>query len=80
MLFDVENFVSDPIIEELNSLNKTDLFQSVQHYKLMADVSFNKLQVKEGVLKYLLDEASNETASRTTAVGGMTGEELLQLK
>ena len=83
MSFDVERFVTTPTVGELNSLKKNELLQLVQHYKLTADASLSKSQVKEVVLKHLIDEEvipPVETTEETAQVGGMTGEELLQLK
>ena len=83
MPFHVEKFVSHPIIEKLNLLKKTELFQLVQHYKLMAGVSFNKSKVKEVVLKYLIDKdiiPPMEEPSETATSEGIMGEELLQFK
>ena len=56
MLFDVERFVTTPTAGELNSFKKNELLQLVQHYKLTADASLSKSQVKEVVFKHLIDE------------------------
>ena len=82
MLFDVERFVTTPTVGELNSLKKNELLQLVQHYKLTADASLSKSQVKV-VLKYLIDKEvipPVEIMKETTQVGGMTDEELLQFQ
>ena len=82
MLFDVERFVTTPTVEELNSLKKNELLQLVQHYKLTADASLSKSQVKV-VLKHLIDKEvipPVEIMKEITQIGGMTDEELLQLK
>ena len=79
MSFDVERFVTTPTVGELNSLKKNELLQLLQHYKLTADASLSKSQVKEVVLKHLIDEGvipPVETTEETAQVGGMTGEEL----
>ena len=83
MSFDAEKFATTPTVRELNSLKKNELLQLVQHYKLTADAALSKSQVKEIVLKHLIDEeiiAPVEETEETASVSGMTGEEILQLK
>ena len=74
MSFDVEKFTSSPTVEELNWLRKSELLQLAQHYDLTVDNSLSKTQIKEVVIKYLVDE---EMISST---GGLKGEEILQSK
>ena len=74
MSFDVE-FIFTPTVEELNLLKKSELLQLAQCYKLTADNSASKTQIKEVILKYLVDEeiiSSMETD--TLSVRGMTAE------
>ena len=55
----------------------------MQYYKLTADAVLSKSQLKEIVLKYLIDEeiiTLVEESEDIVPVGGMTGKELLQLK
>lgn len=54
----------------------------MQYYKLTADASLSKSQVKEVVLKHLIDEEIIPSVEDTeeTAHDGITGEKLLQLK
>ena len=83
MSFEVEKFVATPSVRELNAIKKSELLQLVQHYGLTADSSLSKSQIKEVVLKYLVDEEiipSMEISEENMPVEGMTGEELLQLK
>ena len=53
MSFDLKQFISTPTVEELSLLKKFKLFQLAQHYKLTADNSVSKTQIKEVVLQYL---------------------------
>ena len=83
MSFNVEKFVTTPTVGELNPLKKNELLQLVQHYKLTADASLSKSQVKELILKHLIYEEiipSVEETEETAQVSSMTGEELLQLR
>ena len=84
MSFDAERFASTPTVRELNSLKKNELLQLAQYYELTADAALSKSQVKEIVLKHLIDEELitpvDETAKEIGTNNGMSGEELLQLK
>ena len=78
MSSDVE-FISTPTVE-LNLLKKSEQLQLAQRYKLMADNSAIKTQIKEVILKYLVDkEIIPSTETDTPSFRGITGE-LLQLK
>ena len=83
MSFDVEKFTSSPTVEELNLLRKSELLQLVQYYDLMADNFLSKTQIKEVIIKYLVDEemiSLMDVSDRITPTGGMTEEKILQLR
>ena len=56
MSFDLETFVSRPSHEEVAQLNKADLVQLANHYKLSITSSSKKGEVKQLVLSHLEDE------------------------
>ena len=68
-------------MEEINTLQKTDLLTIAQHYKLGATSVTTKGQVKQMVLQYFVDEKNFLDSTVVSAEQGtMTGEELLELK
>ena len=78
MSFNLEEFISSPTVEEINTLRKTDLLTIAQHYKLGATT---KAQVKQMILQYFVDEEIFPDSTIVSAEQGtMTGEELLELK
>ena len=78
MLFNLEEFILSPTVEEINTLRKTDLLTIAQHYKLDATT---KAQVKQMILQYFVDEEIFPDSTIVLAEQGtMTGEELLELK
>ena len=80
MLFEVENFVSSPSLEVVNSLKKVNLLAIAQHYKLRVNKTMTKAQIKKSVVKYLQEEELLSESSDPGEIGMMTGEELLKLK
>ena len=81
MSFNLEEFISSPTVEEINTLRKTDLLTIAQHYKLGATSATTKAQVKQMILQYFVDEEIFPDSTIVSAEQGtMTGEELLELK
>ena len=81
MSFNLEEFISSPTVEEINTLRKTDLLTIAQHYKLGATSATTKAQVKQMILQYFVDEEIFPDSTIVSAEQGMmTEEELLELK
>lgn len=80
MLFEVENFVSSPSLEVINSLKKVNLLAIAQHYKLRVNKTMTKAQIKKLIVKYLQEEELLSDSGDPGEIGMMTGEELLKLK
>ena len=81
MSFNLEEFISSPTVEEINTLCKTDLLTIAQHYKLGTTSATTKAQVKQMILQYFVDEEIFPDNTIVSAEQGtMTGEELLELK
>ena len=80
MSFDLENFVSLPSLEMINSLKKANLLVIAQHYELSVNKSMSKAQIKKSIVEYLQDEELLSNSSDTGETGTMTGKEKLELK
>ena len=81
MSFNLEEFISSPTVEEINTLRKTDLLTIAHHYKLGATSATTKGQVKQMILQYFVDEEIFRDTTVVSAEQGITtGEELLELK
>ena len=80
MSFDLENFVSSPSLEVINSLKKVNLLVITQHYELSVNESMSKAQIKKLTMEYLQDEELLSNSNDTGETGTMTGEEKLELK
>ena len=74
MSFDLENFVSSPSLEVINSLKKVNLLVIAQHYKLSVNKSMSKAQIKKSIVEYLQDEELLLNSSDTGETGTMMGE------
>ena len=55
-MFNLEEFVASPSVENLTSLTKTDWSHLATHYNLEPRASFNKTQLRDLVLEHLIDE------------------------
>ena len=53
MSFDLENFVSSPSLEVINSLKNASLLVIAQHYELSVNESMSKAQIKRSIVEYL---------------------------
>ena len=51
MSFDLENFVSSPSLEVINSLKKANLLVIAQHYELSVNESMSKAQIKKSIVE-----------------------------
>ena len=80
MSFDLENFVSSPSLEVINSLKKVNLLVIAQHYELSVNKSMSKAQIKKSIVEYLQDEELLSNSNDTGETGTITGEEKLKLK
>ena len=80
MSFDLENIVSSPSLEVIDSLKKVNLLVIAQHYELSVNESMSKAQIKKLTVEYLQDEELVSNSSDTGETGTMTGEEKLELK
>ena len=68
-------------MEEINTLQKTDLLTIAHHYKLCTTSTTTKGQVKQMILQYFVDKKIfPDTTVVSTEQRTMTGEELLELK
>ena len=50
MSFNLDNFVTEPRLDEFNGLKKANLLQIGQHYKLAVNLSMGKGDIKKLVL------------------------------
>ena len=80
MSFELENFVSSPSLEVINSLKKVSLLVVTQHYELSVNESMSKAQIKKSIIEYLQDKELLSNSSDTGETGTITCEEKLKLK
>ena len=79
MSFDLENFVTPPSLDVINSLKKANLLVITQHFDLRVSEATTKAQLKKSIIEHLQEELLSDS-SGTGETGTMTGEEKLELK
>ncbi|KAJ8048305.1 hypothetical protein HOLleu_00565 [Holothuria leucospilota] len=57
MLFNLDEFVASPSVEELDSLKKSEIVKVAKHYGIEFQPLMRKDEIKRYVLEYLVDES-----------------------